>query len=46
MGLDPDTGSQWVGDPTGETYMAEINVFHLIYCVDVLRKGAFLDYYW
>lgn len=44
-GLDPEVGAQWVGDPTGQTYMAEINVFHLIHCLDMLRRGAFMDYY-
>lgn len=46
MGMDPEVGAQWIGDPTGNTYMAEINVFHLVHCVDMLRQGAFLDYYW
>ncbi|SMQ47666.1 unnamed protein product [Zymoseptoria tritici ST99CH_3D1] len=44
-GLDPETGAQWLGDPTGETYMAEINAFHLVHCLNYLRKAAFLDYY-
>ncbi|GIZ46003.1 hypothetical protein CKM354_000914600 [Cercospora kikuchii] len=44
-GLDPDVGAQWVGDPTGQTYMAEINVFHLIHCLHMIRRGAFMDYY-
>ncbi|PPJ55268.1 hypothetical protein CBER1_04282 [Cercospora berteroae] len=44
-GLNPEVGAQWVGDPTGQTYMAEINVFHLIHCLDMIRRGAFIDYY-
>ncbi|KAL9533758.1 UstYa family oxidase [Sphaerulina musiva] len=46
MGWDLDILVKWPDDPTGRTYVAEMNVFHLVHCVNVLRQGAFLDYYW
>ncbi|GIZ49329.1 hypothetical protein CKM354_001236100 [Cercospora kikuchii] len=45
-GFDVEKGAKWIGDPTGNTYIAEVNILHVMHCVNVMREAAFLDYYW
>lgn len=36
---------QWPDDPTGNTYIGKVDHFHLMHCVDELRKGMHMDHY-
>lgn len=36
---------RWPDDPTGKTYIAQLDIFHLIHCVNKLREGNWFDYY-
>ncbi|KAF2214231.1 hypothetical protein CERZMDRAFT_95509 [Cercospora zeae-maydis SCOH1-5] len=45
-GFDTEKGAKWIGDPTGNTYIAEVNILHVMHCVNLMRQAAFLDYYW
>lgn len=46
LGKPLDVAVQWPDDPTGETYLAKLNVPHLLHCLNELRKAAHPDYYW
>ncbi|CAK3961171.1 Hypothetical predicted protein [Lecanosticta acicola] len=36
---------KWPGDQSGRSYVARMDIFHLLHCVNELRKGNWFNYY-
>lgn len=45
LGLSTEGAVRWPDDPTGKTYVAQLDIFHLVHCVDALRRGVFFKHY-